>query len=61
MVMGDDSCFRGRGFKSRRCILDGQKNYTATHKSSTLRELSQFPTMGVTAPTIQLFTNLQLV
>ena len=24
MVMGDDSCAKGRGFKSRHCILDGQ-------------------------------------
>ena len=23
MVMGDDSCLRGCGLKSRRCILDG--------------------------------------
>ena len=23
MVMGDDSCLRGCGFKSRDCILDG--------------------------------------
>ena len=23
MVMGDDSCSRGCGFESRRCILDG--------------------------------------
>ena len=23
MVMGDDSCWRGHGFESRRCILDG--------------------------------------
>ena len=23
MVVGDDSCSRGRGFKSWRCILDG--------------------------------------
>ena len=23
MVMGDDSCSKGRGFKSQRCILDG--------------------------------------
>ena len=24
MVMGDDSCSKGRGFQSRRHILDGQ-------------------------------------
>ena len=23
MVMGDDSCLKGHGFESRRCILDG--------------------------------------
>ena len=23
MVMGDDSCSRGHGFKSQHCILDG--------------------------------------
>ena len=23
VVIGDDSCSKGRGFKSRRCILDG--------------------------------------
>ena len=23
MVMGDDSCLRGHGFESPRCILDG--------------------------------------
>ena len=23
MVMGDDSCLRGRGFEPQRCILDG--------------------------------------
>ena len=23
VVMGDDSCLRGRGFESQRCILDG--------------------------------------
>ena len=23
MVMGDDSCSKGRGFESQRCILDG--------------------------------------
>ena len=47
MVMGDDSCLRGRGFKSRRRILDGHhifftficcKNYIVSLKRQKIKE-----------------------
>ena len=32
VVIGDDSCSRGRGFKSRRCILDGHFSHSFVAK-----------------------------
>ena len=37
VVMGDDSCSRGRGFESRRCILDGIFPHTNCCKKTKKR------------------------